>query len=125
MKKCPLCGANCFDDMDTCYCCMHRFGEPEDESGGVAQDEVSQAHVEGECEETPDTGAAAARTGTPGDQKSARVPPVLAFGPTVERLAGVGECVRIDVPLRGLIAMIAAARAAACEDAPIDLPPAA
>lgn len=26
MKTCPVCGARCFDDMDVCYGCMHRFG---------------------------------------------------------------------------------------------------
>lgn len=25
MKKCPVCGANCFDDMEVCYGCMHDF----------------------------------------------------------------------------------------------------
>lgn len=26
MKTCPVCKATVFDDMDTCYGCMHRFG---------------------------------------------------------------------------------------------------
>lgn len=25
MKICPICNARCFDDMDTCFGCMHRF----------------------------------------------------------------------------------------------------
>lgn len=25
MKKCPVCGANVFEDMDTCYNCLHSF----------------------------------------------------------------------------------------------------
>lgn len=25
MKTCPVCGARCFDDMEVCYGCMHRF----------------------------------------------------------------------------------------------------
>lgn len=25
MKTCPVCQATCFDDMDVCYGCMHRF----------------------------------------------------------------------------------------------------
>lgn len=25
MKTCPICSARCFDDMNTCYGCMHRF----------------------------------------------------------------------------------------------------
>ncbi len=26
MKRCPVCKATLFDDMDTCYGCMYRFG---------------------------------------------------------------------------------------------------
>lgn len=26
MKTCPVCAATCFDDMDVCFGCMHRFG---------------------------------------------------------------------------------------------------
>lgn len=29
MKICPVCEARCFDDMPTCYGCMHRFAEGE------------------------------------------------------------------------------------------------
>lgn len=25
MKTCPICNARCFDDMETCFGCMHRF----------------------------------------------------------------------------------------------------
>ncbi len=25
MKVCPVCQARCFDDMDVCYGCLHRF----------------------------------------------------------------------------------------------------
>lgn len=27
MKTCPVCHARCFDDMETCYGCLHRFNE--------------------------------------------------------------------------------------------------
>lgn len=30
MKVCPVCKATCFKDMDVCFGCMHRFGEPEE-----------------------------------------------------------------------------------------------
>lgn len=33
MKKCPVCKASTFDDMDRCYSCLHIFGE---EDGGAA-----------------------------------------------------------------------------------------
>ena len=29
MKKCPVCNANCFDDMEVCFGCMHHFAEDE------------------------------------------------------------------------------------------------
>lgn len=29
MKICPVCKARCFDDMDICYGCLHRFTEGE------------------------------------------------------------------------------------------------
>lgn len=29
MKTCPVCKARCFDDMEVCYGCMHRFAEGE------------------------------------------------------------------------------------------------
>lgn len=33
MKQCPVCKARCFDDMEICYGCLHRFEEeyPDDE----------------------------------------------------------------------------------------------
>jgi len=31
MKTCPICSSECFDDMEVCYGCMHRF-VPEEES---------------------------------------------------------------------------------------------
>lgn len=27
MKTCPVCRARCFDDMEVCYGCLHRFNE--------------------------------------------------------------------------------------------------
>lgn len=27
MKTCPVCHARCFDDMEVCYGCLHRFGD--------------------------------------------------------------------------------------------------
>lgn len=27
MKVCPTCKSRCFDDMETCYGCMHQFSE--------------------------------------------------------------------------------------------------
>lgn len=51
MKVCPVCSARCFDDMDVCYGCMHRFEEaaepaeasPETPSGIVDAVGLSQA----------------------------------------------------------------------------------
>lgn len=38
MKTCPICKARCFDDMETCYGCMHRFADDE-----AAADELGQS----------------------------------------------------------------------------------
>lgn len=32
MKKCPVCGANVFEDMDTCYNCLHIFKNDENKA---------------------------------------------------------------------------------------------
>lgn len=32
MKKCPVCGANVFEDMDTCYNCLHSFNKDENKA---------------------------------------------------------------------------------------------
>ena len=29
MKTCTVCNATCFDDMEVCYGCLHRFGANE------------------------------------------------------------------------------------------------
>ena len=41
MKACPVCKARVFDDMDTCYGCLHRFDSPDAEEahGGVFEPE--------------------------------------------------------------------------------------
>ena len=45
MKVCPVCKARVFDDMDTCYGCLHRFDSSD----------VEKAHGGGfEPEEPPD-----------------------------------------------------------------------
>ena len=41
MKTCPICNAQCFDDMDICYGCMHRFSE---EKEVVKQFDIPQEH---------------------------------------------------------------------------------
>ena len=40
MKTCPICKARCFDDMEICYGCMHRF-ETEDTSFEVPVEDVT------------------------------------------------------------------------------------
>jgi hypothetical protein len=32
MKTCPICKARCFDDMELCYGCMHRFESSGDDA---------------------------------------------------------------------------------------------
>lgn len=35
VKTCPVCGARCFSDMDTCYSCLHSFVHDEAEPEGL------------------------------------------------------------------------------------------
>lgn len=43
MKTCPVCKARCFDDMEICYGCLHRFGKDDvGTAGGTPQREVTQ-----------------------------------------------------------------------------------
>lgn len=57
MKVCPVCKATSFKDMDVCFGCMHRFGEPE-ESDFERGDDVSVFPAEPSVRESghvPDT----------------------------------------------------------------------
>lgn len=41
MKVCPICKARCFDDMEVCYGCMHRFDfEDEEPLIPAAEEEI-------------------------------------------------------------------------------------
>lgn len=41
MKVCPVCKARCFDDMEVCYGCLHRFAKkPGAEAAHEARQEV-------------------------------------------------------------------------------------
>ena len=64
MKVCPVCKARVFDDMDTCYGCLHRFDssdaekahgggfEPEEKKKGARPVDVRQ---EGKADAKPAT----------------------------------------------------------------------
>lgn len=41
MKRCPTCGANCFDDMEVCYGCLHQFDGPK--AGGIPSEQIADA----------------------------------------------------------------------------------
>ena len=43
MRTCPVCGARCFDDMEVCYGCMHRFDERDEAATAVLQPLVGDA----------------------------------------------------------------------------------
>ena len=49
MKVCPVCKSRCFDDMDTCYGCMHNFNETkekiDDEIASVWKEEVMESMI--------------------------------------------------------------------------------
>ena len=169
IRRCPLCGAGCFDDIDTCYCCMHRFDEdgacdsaqmeePQVEDcaepsfmpndGGSQMREVTTGSEDGEilrhkgcsdvlgaldCEGTPEGGeepfevpiveaahwfsaaeeTSATREGTNADEGQASLR-VFAFGPAIETLPEVGECLRLDIPFSALRRAASAVRASQC-----------
>lgn len=47
MKTCPICAARCFDDMEVCYGCMHRF----DEAGSPQRQDVESGSFSRERKE--------------------------------------------------------------------------
>ena len=57
IRRCPLCGSNCFDDLEVCYCCMHRF---DGEAVGVEVD-TSGCHPD---EEVPEEARGVVDVGT-------------------------------------------------------------
>ena len=171
IRRCPLCGAGCFDDIDTCYCCMHRFDE--DEACGLSQAEETQMEdyavsspcptpagsqvqergMDPESEDNPggvcrrDSRESPDCTQNPEDKGVFEVPiveaahwfsvaeeesanrdgadteagratlKVFAFGPTVETLPEVGECLRLDIPFSALRHAASAVRASPCAPA--------
>ena len=58
MKTCPVCGARCFDDMDVCYGCMHRFGPGDAASAPQAATVFGQAANPAAYQSTPSTSPA-------------------------------------------------------------------
>ena len=46
MKVCPVCGARCFADMDTCFNCLHSFSR---DAETVEEEEGGHRHREGEA----------------------------------------------------------------------------
>ena len=131
MKQCPLCGAGCFEDMDTCYCCMYRFADAsgEEESEDHAEDgrrEVRKNAGRGggvgcdapNCRQETWFAGAGIRDEEPEPQGDEDGPAAVAagelestpcaFGPTIEHLPGVGRCVRIDIPLLAFRRMVEA-----------------
>ena len=45
MKTCPICKARCFDDMEVCYGCMHRFAEDEAAPMNCGEDDAEQREM--------------------------------------------------------------------------------
>lgn len=59
MKTCPVCGSVIFDDMDTCFGCMHRFQGDEPARSDPAERSVGSEMRSGD--------ASAARTSALGE----------------------------------------------------------
>lgn len=122
MKQCPLCGASCFEDMDTCYCCMYRFPDGPEEPQAKEEDDHTPAPepetaAQGECtgeepacrQEVWFAGAGIPDEGEAGETAAEGESAPCAFGPSIEQVPGVGKCVRFDIPLLALRRVLAAA----------------
>ena len=42
MKICPVCKSRCFDDMDTCYGCMHKFNDEKNKKVDWSKDLIPE-----------------------------------------------------------------------------------
>ena len=128
MKTCPLCKSACFDDMDTCYVCMHRFDEDAPEVEFEIEEDSEWDDLDDyEANVTASPAIAALRQRCAAAKRETVKPaaavaepvmepavsaPVVAFGPAIEALAierglvSRGEaatrsqgCIRIEIPL--------------------------
>lgn len=45
MKVCPTCKSRCFDDMDTCYGCMHHFSDSDYQSRNNNKEEIMNENI--------------------------------------------------------------------------------
>lgn len=50
MKTCPVCKANCFDDMDVCFGCLHDFSHQGFMTPQHARSPVLESSVEDDLE---------------------------------------------------------------------------
>lgn len=50
MKTCPVCKANCFDDMDVCFGCLHDFSRQGPASPQHARPPVLESSIEEDLE---------------------------------------------------------------------------
>ena len=66
MKVCPVCKARVFDDMDTCYGCLHRFDSSD----------VEKAHGGGFEPEEPSGYSGKARNSAEAEEKKKGARPV-------------------------------------------------
>lgn len=64
MRTCPVCGARCFDDMEVCYGCMHRFDE-RDEAATAVLRPLAKELATPEVSSTASASSLAGDSGTP------------------------------------------------------------
>lgn len=56
VKVCPVCKAACFDDMEVCYGCLHRFAQEREEDLWAEfeqEDLIKQNELSSECFQVP------------------------------------------------------------------------
>ena len=65
IKKCPVCKTTLFDDMDTCYGCMYKFGSSPELEASAGMAAMASAPVEAVADTASITQAASTATASP------------------------------------------------------------
>lgn len=95
MRTCPVCGAQCFGDMDVCYSCLHDFGMREPVSPDAFMFGAASESLDGEADGgfVPEEAA---------DPAGLFVSPVSALVEADAQDAGGPAQLRIVIDFRGL-----------------------
>ena len=93
MKTCPICQATCFDDMDTCYGCLHRFNAANEAEGPTFHNEAADSTGERSTQHTDAHGIEQSSEGA-SEQAPLRAHQI----PAQEEVNEAVMVVRIEIP---------------------------